>query len=158
MLLIRFLHYLGLAMWIGGWLAGVIIFAGTRGLAAEARTTLSTKLARVYTMVVVPGAILTVASGVLWSLAMVGADDVEARVSPVGLGIMTAAGFLGGLLTVFVSLPAAIKLRAVAVPSADGKLHPLFDRLNMRLVYASGVAGLLALVSLFSAVLAPPSS
>ena len=106
-------------------------------------------------VVIGPGAILTLGSGVLWSMAIVGAGDMQSRVAPIGLWVMTAAGFVGGLLIVFVALPTAVKLKTVAVPTADGKMLPFFERQRKRLIAVSCVAGVLGLVSLFAAVLAP---
>jgi len=68
---------------------------------------------------------------------------------------MTAAGFVGGFLIVFVAIPTAIKLKAIAVVGSDGQVLPLFERHKKRLDIVSAVAGICALVSLFASVLAP---
>jgi hypothetical protein len=106
-------------------------------------------------MVIVPGALLTLGSGVLWSLTIAGAGDVQNRVAPMGVWVMTAAGIVGALLIAFVALPTAVKLKAVAVPTAAEKMLPIFERQKKRLIAASHVAGVLALVSLLASALAP---
>ena len=155
MLIVRFLHYLGLAMWLGGWLCVVVLVASERGDSTHVRTTLFKLVARVHTTVIVPGALFTLGSGVLWSMAIVGAGGVQSGVAPIGVLVMTAAGFVGGLLVVFVALPTAVKLKAVAVPTAAGKMLPVFERQRKRLIATSHIAGVLALVALFASVVAP---
>ena len=88
-------------------------------------------------------------------MAIVGAGGVQSRVAPIGVMVMTAAGFVGALLIVFVALPSAVKMKAVAVPTADGKMLPVFERQRKRLIATSHIAGVLALVSLFASVVAP---
>jgi len=154
MLLVRFAHYLGLAMWIGGWIVASLMAGRARQEPPPVLASLYGVLANAFTVVIGPGAILTVGSGILWSMAIVGAGGVERRVAPAGLGVMTAAGFVGGLLIAFVALPAAARVRALAVPDADGQMHPAFERQRRRLTIVSGVAGALALVSLAASVLA----
>ena len=153
MLLVRFVHYLGMAMWIGGWLAMSLLVVKARGESPQVRASLFGVLARAHTVVIGPGAILTLGSGVLWSMAIVGAGDMQSRVAPIGLWMMTAAGFVGGLLIVFVALPTAVRLRAVAVPNSDGQMLPAFEQQRKRLIAVSFGAGALALVALFASVL-----
>jgi hypothetical protein len=144
-----------MAMWIGGWFVVLVLAAAERGESSQVRATLFGLVARAHTVVMVPGALLTLGSGIVWSMAIVGAGDVQARVAPLGVGVMTAAGFVGGLLIAFVALPSAVQLKAVAFPTADGKMLPVFERQRKRLIAASTVAGVLAVVSLFASVLAP---
>jgi hypothetical protein len=154
-LLVRFVHYLGLAMWIGGWLVAALLFARARRESPLVQTTLHAIVASVFTVVIGPGAILTLGSGILWSMAIVGAGGVERRIASAGLAVMIAAGFVGGLLIAFLALPAAARLRAVAVHTEDGQVLPVFETQRKRLIVVSTVAGLLALVSLAASVLAP---
>ena len=155
MLLVRFVHYLGMAMWIGGWLAVSVLVVSERGGSSQERASLFGLVARAFTAVIGPGALLTLGSGIMWSMAIVGAGDIQSRVAPIGLWVMTAAGFVGGLLIALGALPTAVKLKAVAVPTADGNMLPIFERLKKRLFAVSFVAGALALVALFASVLAP---
>jgi hypothetical protein len=48
-----------------------------------------------------------------------------------------------------------VKMKAVAVPTADGKMLPVFERQRKSLIATSHIAGVLALVSLFASVVAP---
>ncbi len=155
MLFVRFVHYLGLAMWIGGWLAMSVLAMHARGETAQVRAGVFGLLARVHSIVIGPGAILTLVSGIMWSVAVAGGGEIQIRVAPVGLWVMTVAGFVGGLLIVVEALPTAARLRALAVPTADGQMLPAFEKQRKRLIVVSFVAGVLALVSMFAAVLAP---
>lgn len=154
-LIVRFLHYLGMAMWIGGVLSGLVLAARGGKEPAQVRAPLLEMFARLHTTVIVPGALLTGASGVLWSMALAGGQGTESRVAPLGLWIMSGAGFLGVLLIAFVALPAAVRLGILAVPTEDGHMLPEFERQRKRLLGASIASGVLAAVSLFASVLAP---
>jgi hypothetical protein len=154
-LFVRFVHYLGMAMWIGGWLTVTVLATSVRVESPQVRVTWAALRARVQTRIIGPGALLTVGSGMLWSMAIVGSGGGGSRTAPIGLWIMTVAGMVGGLLVAFVALPTAVRLRAVAVSSADGQVLPAFEQQKRRLTLVSFVAGVCALVSLFAAVLAP---
>ncbi len=155
MLLVRFVHYLGLAMWIGGWLAMSVLVVAARSESPQVRAGLFGLLAKAHNLVIGPGVLLTFGSGLLWSMALVGAGDVQARVAPFGTSVMTATGVLGGLLVVVVALPAAVKMKALAIPTADGQMLPAFEQQRKRLVSASNIAGAFALASLFASVFTP---
>ena len=88
-------------------------------------------------------------------MALVNAGDMQSRVAPNGVLVMTAAGFIGGLLIVFSALPTAVKLKALAASTAATEMPPIVERLGRRLVAISLAAGVLAIVSLFASVLAP---
>ncbi len=155
MLLVRFFHYLGIAMWLGGWLTAAVVASGSRGDSQQVSVRVTALLTRVHAMIIAPGALLTVGSGILWSMAIAGGGGVESRIAPIGAWIMTVLGVLGGLLVAFVALPTALKLKSVAVTRADGQVLPAFEKQKRRLEIVSAVAGLCALASLFAAVLAP---
>jgi hypothetical protein len=142
-------------MWLGGWLVAAVAVAHVRDETTDVRATTFGVVAKAFTTVIVPGAILTMGSGIMWSMALVNAGAVQSRVTPIGVIVMTAAGFVGGLLIVFVALPTAVKLRAVAVPTPTTQMLPVFEHLRKRLVVVSLVAGVLAALSLFGSVIAP---
>ena len=155
MLVVRFLHYLGVSLWIGGWLSVALMTSGARGNSAQTRATIASLAAKVQIMLIGPGALVTLGSGILWSMAIVVGGGVESRVAPTGLWIMTGAGIVGSILVALFVIPIARKVRAVAVSGEEGRLLPVFDKLDKRLGLVSAVAGILALVSLGAAVLAP---
>jgi hypothetical protein len=154
-LIVRFVHYLGIAMWIGGWLAAMLITSGARGESQRVRVSLAALLARVHVALIGPGAIATIGSGILWSLAITGGSDVESRVAPMGAWIMTAVGIVGGIVVAAVAVPTALRVKAVAISNESDQVLPVFERQQRQLKVVSAVAGICALVSLFAAVLAP---
>lgn len=136
-------------------MAAMVMANRARGESQQVRVSLTALLAQLQAVIISPGALLTVGSGILWSMAIVGAGSVESRVAPIGLWIMTGAGLVGGFLIAVVAMPTAIKLKAIAVVGSDGQVLPLFERHKKRLDLVSAVAGICALVSLFASVLAP---
>jgi hypothetical protein len=142
-------------MWIGGWLAVTVLAGSLRGESQELRTRLTALLAGVQTRIIGPGALLTIGSGIVWSMAIVPTGSLEIRVAPVGLWTMTAAGMIGGILVLAVALPTAARLKAIAVTGTDGQTLPAFGQLKSKLMVVSYVAGACALVALFAAVIAP---
>jgi hypothetical protein len=142
-------------LWVGGWLAAVLVTSSARDEPPQVRVRVAALVARVQTVLVGPGALLTVGSGILWTMALTGGGGIESRVAPIGTSIMTGTGILGGILVAVLAIPAALKLKAVAVTSDDGRVLPVFDQFEKRLNVVSAIAGVCALVSLFAAVLAP---
>jgi hypothetical protein len=61
-------------------------------------------------------------------------------------------GLVAGLLALFVGLPTAQKVAALAVVDEQGNFPPAFERLRSRLAVVSSVTGVLALVALYFGV------
>lgn len=150
MLLIRFAHFLGQAMWIGGALTAMVVAIGVRGEVNAIRAAAFRQLYRAHTLVIAPGALLTLGTGILMTMQYAG-GDMSALGSP-GLWIMQGAGLIAGLMVLFVSLPTASRLNVLSVPSEEGDLPPGFERLRKRQALVSSVAGALAVLSLFAGV------
>ena len=149
---LKLVHFVGSAMWIGGFLAALLLVSGARDEAEHVRAGLFRLLAQVYTTVIGLGAVLTLGSGILWGMSLSDSGGVENGTVSVAFWVMVLAGFVGGLLVLFVAMPTAIRLARAAVPTPDGRLTPTFERHRGRLLAASLVAEVLALVSLFAAV------
>jgi len=135
-----FLHLLGFVMWMGGGIASM--FAGIAaksedraGLGAVARAQ-----SAVQRIVIGPGALLTVLSGLMLTFAMVGMAG-----GSVWLMVMQGAGLVGALLTLFVAVPTASRLARLDPTGPDGAY---FDELRNRQKVVGMVWGLLALVAL----------
>lgn len=135
-----FLHLLGFVMWMGGGIASM--FAGIAaksedraGLGAVARAQ-----SAVQRIVIGPGALLTVLSGLMLTFAMVGMAG-----GSVWLMVMQGAGLVGALLTLFVAVPTASRLARLDPTGPDGAY---FDELRNRQKVVGMVWGVLALVAL----------
>lgn len=151
MLLIRFAHFLGQALWIGGAMTAMIIAVGVRRESSEVRAVTFRLLYRVHALIVGPGALLTVGTGLLMTMQYA-SNGMSGALSSPGLWIMQGAGLIAGLLVLFISVPTAARLGSLAVASDDGRLPPAFERLRSRQATVSSVAGALALLSLFAGV------
>jgi hypothetical protein len=144
-----FAHLLGFTMWLGGGLASMVT-----GVAAkrEDRPSLGAVVraqAAVQKMIIAPGALLTVASGLILTFS-VSARMGELVGFNLALVVMQGAGLLGALVSLTVALPTAAKL---------GRLDPLgpgaayFDELRQRQRIVSSISGTLALVALVAGAL-----
>lgn len=151
MTLVRFVHLLGMAMWLGGGLAAMVLAIFARREAPSARAVVHRLLSSVHSMVIALGALLTVASGLVLSMDLMTAGGAALMNQP-RVWLMQGAGLVGGLVVLLVGLPAAIKLGGVSVVDADGELPEAFEKYRRRNAMANAVGGTLALVALFAAV------
>jgi Predicted integral membrane protein (DUF2269) len=141
-----FLHLLGFVMWMGGGIA--TMFAGIAaksedraGLGAVARAQ-----AAVQRIVIGPGALLTVLSGLMLTFALGGMAG-----GSVWLMVMQGAGLVGALLTLFVAVPTASRLARL---DPTGSEAAYFDELRNRQKVVGMVWGVLALLALVAGVMA----
>jgi hypothetical protein len=141
-----FLHLLGFVMWMGGGIA--TMFAGIAaksedraGLGAVARAQ-----AAVQRIVIGPGALLTVLSGLMLTFARGGMAG-----GSVWLMVMQGAGLVGALLTLFVAVPTASRLARL---DPTGPEAAYFDELRNRQKVVGMVWGVLALLALVAGVMA----
>ena len=146
---VRFAHLLGMVMWIGGALAGMVISIGAREEPPEIRAGVFRLLARMHTMIIGVGALIVVTTGVLLSMQL-SSSGMGVMMREPRLWVMVLAGLLGGAIVLFVGLPTAVKMGGVAVVSEDGTLLPLFDVYRKRQAMVSSVAGTLAIIALLA--------
>ena len=149
MTLVKFVHVLGCAMWIGGWVAGVIFASSVEGASADTRASTFRALGRLHATVIGLGALLVVGTGVVLTMNM-NAGGLGALMQAPRLWVMVLTGLAGGLLVIFVVLPTATRATALAVVTKNGELPPAFETYRRRLSTVSAVAGALAVLSLFS--------
>lgn len=144
-----FLHLLGFTLWLGGGFAAMAAAIAAKredraGLGAVVRSQVA-----VQKMVIAPGALLVVLSGLILTFSMSG-RAVELAGFNLALVVMQAAGLAGALLTLMVALPTAARLARVdpVGPGAD-----YFDELRRRQKVVSAIAGTLALIALVAGAL-----
>jgi hypothetical protein len=136
-----FLHVLGFVMWLGGGIASM--FAGIASK-SESRAGLGAVVraqSAVQRMVIAPGALLTLLSGLMLTFALAGMAGAN-----VWLMIMQGAGLVAALLTLFIALPTATRLSRL---DPTGSQSAYFDELRKRQKVVGmiwGSLGLLALV------------
>ncbi|HXE57659.1 MAG TPA: DUF2269 family protein [Gemmatimonadales bacterium] len=132
------LHLLGFVLWLGGAMAGMVL--GVRGR-REDRAQLGAVVraqAAIQKMLVAPGALVTVLSGLILTFR------VDYAGANPWLMLMQGTGLLAAFLTLFVNLPTAARLGRLD-PAADA---PLVDQLRRRHALVGSIAGTLALVAL----------
>jgi len=139
------LHLIGFTGWIGGLLA---LFALDRGSAREGpdlRGSFTRARGAVYRLLVGPGAMLTVVSGMILTLQLYG------EATSVGLShalmTMQGLGLVAALLSLIVSVPTASRLGRL---EPTGPSERLFAQLAARLRVSDMVTlglGLIALVA-----------
>jgi hypothetical protein len=139
-----FLHIIGFTLWIGGGLASMVAGIVSKG---EERARLGAVVraqAAVQRMLVAPGALLTVLSGVMLTFAMTSLRGGEAGFS-IWLVLMQGAGLVGALIVLLVGLPTSGKLARI---DPEGTNAAYFDELRQRQRITSSLAGVFALVAL----------
>ena len=143
-----FLHLLGFTMWLGGALS--TMFAG---IAArdESRTALGAVVraqAAVQRVVIGPGSLITILSGLMLTLNLTNRFGETEGVGP-WLAVMQVTGLAAGLLTLFVTVPTSARLARL-----DPETHAAaFDQLRKRLKLAASISGSLGLIALLAGAL-----
>ena len=147
--LLRFIHFLGIALWLGGGLAAMMLRVGAKRETPEVRAGAIRLAASLHGGVIGPGVLLTLASGLALSMRLAGSGAMNRP----GMMGMQGAGLLAGILVLFVAIPTAKKLARAAVPTPTGELPPIVEELRRRQAMISSIAGVLALVALVCAEL-----
>jgi hypothetical protein len=130
----------------------MLLEVNSRKETPELRAGMFRLLAQVQTMIVGFGALLTLGSGVMWSMSMAQDTGVDGAAATVGTWIMVGTGLVGGVLVLLVVVPTAVKLGGLAVTTKDGAMLPAFEYYRRRQTVVSSVAGALAVLSLFAGV------
>ncbi|MBI4502800.1 MAG: hypothetical protein HY700_16760 [Gemmatimonadetes bacterium] len=146
--MIRFLHYFGFALWMGGGWATMALVVKSRKETAATRVGLFRLLPASFG-VMAGGAAITVLSGVALAMRL-SRLGLGARLGEPGLILMQAAGLLGAVMVLALGAPTARKLAKLA---AIEPLPPEFERLRKRQAAVSSVAGVLGLLALVGATL-----
>ncbi len=138
-------HIAGFTLWLGGGLAAMVV--GIKGRAEErpAQAVVVRLLDAVHRLLLLPGIVLTLASGVYLSIPAARASAPSAW-----LIVMQATGLIAAILVLFVSLPALTRLTRL---SPTGESAPLFDAFRKRQRLAGAIAGGLGLIALLAGVL-----
>jgi hypothetical protein len=139
-----FLHIIGFTLWIGGGLASMVAGIVSKG---EERARLGAVVraqAAVQRVLVAPGALLTVLSGLMLTFAVTSLSGGEAGFS-IWLVLMQSAGLVGALIVLLVGLPTSSKLARI---DPQGPNAAYFDELRQRQRVTSSIAGVFALAAL----------
>jgi len=146
---ILFTHVLGCTMWIGGEFAGMLIAYGARDEPPEVRAGAFRLISRLYTVVIGFGALIVLGTGVLLTMSLYsgGLGDL---VQDARLWVMILVGLTAGLLVLFVGMPTASRLGALAVASKRGELPSGFEAYRKRQAVVSKMSLALAVTALLA--------
>jgi hypothetical protein len=137
-----FVHVLGIALWLGGGLATMVVGVAAKRFSPESRIATYRLMSAVQRLLIGPGAIGAVLSGVVLS-----AFIIKKGVVPGWLMLMMGAGIPAALIALAVTLPTAARLGRLSL-DPNGDLPESFPRLRRRLVLAASVTGGLVLIAL----------
>jgi hypothetical protein len=138
------LHIVGFTLWIGGALSTMVAGIASRredraGLGAVVRSQ-----AAVQKILVAPGALLAVLSGLMLTFSVTSLRGGEVGFN-LWLVLMQGAGLIGALIVLLIGLPTAAKLARLD-PTGPGAGY--FDELRQRQRVVGSLAGVFALAAL----------
>ena len=140
-------HVLGFTLWLGGGIATMVAGVTAKRFSPAHRLVAYKLIGAVQRLLVAPGALAVVLSGLFLAMPYMRNGDV-----PGWLGLMMSAGILGAIGAVAISVPTAAKLARLE-PDARGELPDAFHRLRKRQIMAATIAGGLGLIAMFSVTL-----
>ena len=144
-----FAHLLGFVLWLGGGVAAMMLGLALRRASRDQLGQGARYLAVLYQRLMMPGSVLTVASGLILTMIIYG-SGMGAVSHP--LMTMQAAGLLGAMLTLLMLVPNAGRLtRLDPVTQAQQ-----FDALRQRQARIGMLSGLLGLIALVTGALGRP--
>jgi hypothetical protein len=144
-----FLHVLGFALWIGGAVASMVAGVSARAEGRDGLGVVARAQAAIQKVLIAPGALLTVLSGLILTFRVT-ARTGELVGFNLWLVLMQAAGIVGALVALLISLPTARKLARL---DPAGQHAAYFDELRARQKVTSSIAGVLALAALVGGVM-----
>ena len=137
-------HVLGFTLWLGGGIATMVAGVSAKAFAPAERLKAYKLIGAVQRLLVGPGALGVVLSGIILSMAHMRSGEM-----PGWLNLMMGAGLLGAIAVVGISVPTAARLARLEVDSR-GELPEVFPALRKRQILAATVAGALGLIALFA--------
>jgi uncharacterized membrane protein len=146
---VLFAHVLGTALWIGGGLSGLMFDTAARGEPPAIQMRLLRVLARLHAVVIGLGALVVLGSGVLLTMAL-DTDGLGDLMREPKLWVMILAGIFAAFMVLFVSLPLASRMGALAAAGSKGDIPPALEAYRRRLALVSTISGGLAVVALLA--------
>jgi hypothetical protein len=145
---LRFLHWVGIAMWLGAQFTFMVWGPQTKASALEVWAHTWKTLAKVQGFIIAPAAALTTITGIVMTMQLV---SNQAEVGhDASLWLMQGFGLLAAVLAVGVVTPLANRIAAYAHASlAAGQKDPRAERTRKALAWAGSITGVLILVALY---------
>ncbi|HXY69703.1 MAG TPA: hypothetical protein VEH62_09645 [Gemmatimonadales bacterium] len=150
--MLRFLHWVGIAVWLGAQLTFMVWGPQTRAVGLEAWAHTWKTLARVQGLLIAPAAALATITGIVMTMQLVG-QHVDETTS---LELMQAFGLLAGVIAVGVVTPLANRVAYYAQVSVEkGEKDPRAEKARGLLAWAGSLTGVAILVALYFGAMAP---
>lgn len=138
-------HLLGFVLWLGGGLSAMAIGITLRRAQRADLGSGVRLLGVLYRVLILPGSVLTVASGLVLTLIIFGGPGATATMGH-GLMAMQATGLVAALITLIALVPNASRLTRLD-PIAQAEQFDALRARQARLGMISGGLGLLALLA-----------
>lgn len=145
-------HLLGFVMWLGAAAAAMAMGVAAKREPRENLSVVARHLAVIYRSVMLPGVLLTTASGLVMTLTIYGNPGTAATVSH-WLMAMQALGFAAAVVVLVWVIPAASRAASV---DPVGPKAAVFDGLRARTARLGMVASLLAFLALVTGAFLRP--
>jgi hypothetical protein len=145
---LRFLHWVGIALWLGAQFTFMVWGPQTRASGLDAWAHTWKTLAKVQGFLVAPAAALATITGIVMTMQLVGRHAELGQ--DTALWLMQAFGLLAAVVAVAVVTPLANRMAAYAHASlASGQKDPRAERTRKVLAWAGSITGVLILVALY---------
>jgi uncharacterized membrane protein len=155
MTFIRFLHLLGLGVWVGAAASALWLVRAAAADQAARRADRLELVGRLYTWLVAPGAVLATASGM--AITMMGASaGYGERLGEPASAAMQGLGLLAGALAIFVTFPASQRLFRAVLAADQAGLATAGERMRRRLAAIEPVILALIVIATYLGVLGTP--
>jgi hypothetical protein len=138
-------HFIGFMLWLGGGIATMIAGVTAKPFPAAERLAVYRALSAVQRLLVGPGAVAVVISGLMLIRPFMKSGEM-----PTAVGVMMVVGVIGAMVAIGLSVPAAAQLGRLKV-DANGQLPERFVAIRKRQVIVATAAGSLGLLALWAA-------
>ena len=138
------IHILGFTLWLGGGIATMVAGVTAKGFAPDQRLAAYRLTSAVQRILVGPGAVAVVLSGVALSMRF-----MKSGALPGWLMLMMLSGIVGALVALTISVPTAARLGRLEL-DPRGELPESFAALRKRQVVTASIAGGMGLIALIS--------
>ena len=142
-----FVHYIGFTLWLGAGIATMIAGVAAKRFAPAERLAAYRLTGAVQRLLVGPGAVGVVVSGVVLSVSWMRSGDV-----PGWLVLKMTVGMIGALVALGLSVPTAARLGVLEL-DPRGELPEAFQGLRRRQIWTATIAGSMGLIALGAAAL-----
>ena len=142
-----FVHYIGFTLWLGAGIATMIAGVAAKRFPPAERLAAYRLTGAVQRLLVGPGAVGVVVSGVVLSVSWMRSGDV-----PGWLVLKMTVGMIGALVALGLSVPTAARLGMLEL-DPRGELPEAFQGLRRRQIWTATIAGSMGLIALGAAAL-----